>query len=493
MVEIPEFDITIIGAGCVGSAIAQRLAKHDISIALVEKEEDVSMGATKANSGIIHAAYFTPKNSMKEQMNLRGNQLFDLICPQIGVEFKRVGAVFCAFSKDDVDILKEEYKIDQQRKIPCELIEDKAVIKYMEPNIGDNVIALLHFPTAGIIIPFELTVGLAEHAVLNGTKLFLEYEVSSITQNSKGFTIAANDGRKIQTRTIINAAGVFSDKIAEMVGLQDFKIIPRRGEYVLFDKNAISLNKVLFPTPTMESKGILVSPTLHKNIFIGPNAHAVDSREMHNTTTAGINEIIAGAKKMVPNLPMRLAITNFAGVRATSSTHDFVIGTTKIPHFLNAAGIESPGLSSCLAIAEKIELILQSETGYHFQGKKNYITGRAKPERFAELSMDQLAQRIKDNPQWGQMVCRCEWVTEAEIVNACHAPIPATNTDMIKRRLRPGMGRCQGGFCLPKIMKIISREQQKRVENVTKTGGTSQIVIGRIKQLPSEIYENQDI
>jgi glycerol-3-phosphate dehydrogenase len=487
------FDIAIIGAGVVGCAIAQHLAKYDVKIALLEKEADVCMGASKANSGIIHTGYFT-KGPMKEEMNLKGAPLFDEVCPQIGVDYDRIGAIFCATDEEELKILKNELKTCESRNIPVELIEEQAKIQEMEPQLNDKVIAVLHFPTAGIIIPFELAVGLAEHAVMNGVHLMLDYEVAIIKREHGMFTISDSMGnKKIETKTVINAAGIYSDKIAKMVGVEDFIITPRRGEYILFDKNSLKFNKIIFPTPSLQSKGIVISKTLHENFFIGPNAHEIDSKEGNQTTIKGLNEILMGAKTLIKDLPLRQNITNFAGVRATSDNHDFIIEPTKVPHFIQAAGIDSPGLSSCLAIARKIEEILTVITGYSFKKKTNYISMREKPARYATLSKEQLEQKVKENPQWGQIICRCELVTEAEIVDACHRPIPCTNSDMIKRRLRPGMGRCQGGFCLPKVMKIISREHGIIYERVTKSGKNSHIVFDRSKGLCSEVFQGEKV
>jgi glycerol-3-phosphate dehydrogenase len=484
-----QFDIAIIGGGCVGSAIAQRLCKYDVKLALLEKEADVAMGATKANSGIIHSGYFFPKGSKKEKYNLRGAPMFDQVCKQIGVDFARPGALFCASDEDEIKILREEKELAKTRQIPFDFIEDKAKIHELEPVLNSSILAALFFPTAGIIVPFEFTVGLAEHAVMNGTTLYLGFNVVTIENSENGFIVTSEDKRTIIAKSIVNAAGVYSDKIANMVGLNSFQIKPRRGEYIMLDKGAIPLNHVLFPTPTGISKGILVSMTMHGNIFMGPNAQEIDHKEENSTTTAGLNEIITGARKLVSNIPTRLAITNFAGVRATTAGHDFIVEATKVPQFVNAAGIDSPGLSSCLAIAEAIEEILEKDCKYKFILKTNYIPKRNRQIRFKDLREEELAQRISENPQWGQMICRCESVTEAEIVAACHAPIPASNTDMIKRRLRPGMGRCQGGFCLPKVMKIISRELHVPYLNVTKTGNKSIIVTGRSKKLESEIFK----
>ncbi len=487
-----DYDITIIGAGCVGSAIAQRLAKYDVKILLLEKEADVAMGTTKANSGIIHQGYFTTHGSLKEALSLRGNDLFDEICPKIHVQYDRIGALFCATNEKEKLILQGEYEKSQKRGVQVEFIENYDRLREFEPHLNEGVNAGLHFPRAGIITPWELTIGLAEHALLNETTLFLNFEVAFIQQQEDGFLIRSMDGRQVGTRYIINAAGLFADRIARMVGDTSFTIIPRRGEYIMFDKGTLPLKKILFPCPTVVSKGIVVGPTLHDNFYVGPNAHEVDSKEAIGTTSMGLNEILTGGAKIVDSLPLRKHITNFAGIRASTQSHDFIVKKSdQHPQFLLAAGIDSPGLSSCLAIAEKLEEILRTECNLPLNLKSNYIPELEAQVRLDQLSDVELAKKIKENPQWGNMICRCEHVTEAEIVTACHRPIPCTNSDMIKRRLRPGMGRCQGGFCLPKVMKIISREQEMIFEQVSKTGGSSDIVFKRSKNICSEIHQGE--
>lgn len=487
------FDIAIIGAGCVGTAIAQRLGKYQLNVALIDREEDVAMGTSKANSGIIHQGYFTTKGSLKESLSLRGNELFDEICPAIDVDFKRIGAIFCAVNEKELKTLEGELKKSQERNVQVELITDSNRIQELEPQLNDSVIAVLHFPTAGIITPWDLTIGLAEHSVMNGVKPFLGFEVAYIKREKQVYTIHSKSRETIQAKTIINAAGLFSDQIAKMVGDDSFNIIPRRGEYIMFDKNALEFQKIIFPTPNVVSKGIVVGPTMHSNFYVGPNANEIDNKEGINTTTQGLNEILSGGLKLVKGLPIRKHITNFAGIRASTLTHDFIIDVSTVPQFVNVAGIDSPGLSSCLAIAELVEKILENKCGYQYIEKRNYISTRKRPVHYADLTESQLAKKIKENPKWGQMICRCELVTEAEIVEACHGIIPATNVDMIKRRLRPGMGRCQGGFCLPKVMKIISREREMIYEQVTKTGRDSHVVFKRIKNLCSEVFQGDQL
>ncbi len=491
-----HYDIAIIGGGCVGCAIAQRLAKYDLRVVLLEKEEDVSMGTTKANSGIIHAGYAAKEGTLKADLNVEGNPMFDEVCETIGVDVDRIGSLVCATDEKGVEILKNEKEIADKRGVPTEIIQDKARIKEMEPNLSDDVIAVLYAPTAGVIIPFELSVGLAEHAAMNGVEFLFNYDVSAIEKKGEIFEIWCTKGEKVTAKTVINAAGVAADKIAAMIGEDNFKIEPRRGEYILLDKNAIELNHVLFPTPVTlangkVTKGIVIAPTLHGNVFLGPNSENIDDPWGTETTTQGLNEIITEGTRLVPGIPLRESITNFAGVRASCERQDFVIEHTKTQGFVNVGGIESPGLSACLSIAKMVESIVKDDVGVELQEKSDYIPKREKQVRFTDLSPEELHTKIKENPQWGTVVCRCEKVTEAEIVEACNAIIPSKSIDMIKRRLRPGMGRCQGGFCQPKVMKIISRERKIPLGMVTKKGGDSRIVTERTKGLKDQVYKEE--
>ncbi len=446
-----------------------------------------------ANSGIIHQGYFTTSGSLKESLSLRGNELLDEIAPKLGVNYKRIGALFCATTSNEAKTLIGEYKKSKNRKVDVEYIEDPKRIQELEPLLKKSVIAVLHFPQAGIIVPWELTIALAENAVLNGVKLELKFHVGYIERSNDYYSLHSTDGKKIDTQTIINAAGLYSDKIANMIGDSSFNIYPRRGEYIMFDKNSLPLRKILFPTPSVVSKGIIIGPTLHGNFFVGPNAQEIEFKDGTFTTPQGLNEVLTGGMKLV-DLPLRKHITNFAGLRAFTLKHDFIIEPSKVvPQFLHAAGIDSPGLSSCLAIAERIEYLLEKDCGYVFNKNLEYNEILDQQQRFPDLSNEELAKKIQDNSQWGNIICRCEHVTEAEIVEACHRPIPCTNTDMIKRRLRPGMGRCQGGFCLAKVMKIISRERKIIYEKITKSGGRSYIVFERSKKLRSQVFKGDYI
>jgi glycerol-3-phosphate dehydrogenase len=324
-----------------------------------------------------------------------------------------------------------------------------------------------------------LTFALAENANMNGVNFFREHEVIGINKIVAGFEVETKP-RKFTSRVVINAAGLYAAEVARMLDLDNFDIYPRRGEYILFDKNIIHLNKVLFPMPTRLSKGILVSPTIHGHVFIGPNADNILDIDDISTTTGGLKEIISGGLKLVPSLPLNKAIRNFAGLRAVSNTMDFVIEATEMVGFVNAAGILSPGLTSVFAIAEEVVRILIEDLGEDLKEKENYNPFRPKPEHLSDLSKIRLDQKIKKNPAWGRIICRCETIPEAEIIDAIRRPVGARTIDGVKFRCRAGMGRCQGGFCMPRVMEILARELNISYEEVTKRGKGSHYLVNKV-------------
>ncbi|TFF93976.1 MAG: FAD-dependent oxidoreductase, partial [Promethearchaeota archaeon] len=350
-----------------------------------------------------------------------------------------------------------------------ELILDKDKILELEPNLTEDVVGVLHAPTAGIVSPYEMTIALAENAAMNGVKFFRNQEVIKIRHTDYIFTVKTRGGGEFQSRHLINAAGLYADEISKMLGLDYFYIMPRKGEYILFDRNALRLNKILFPMPTKVSKGILVCPTVHGNTFVGPNAQNIVDKEDIATTTAGLKEILDGAKDLVPNIPARSSIRNFAGLRAVPDSYDFIIDNTDIWGFINVAGILSPGLTSSYAIAEKVEGILEL-LGLELKKKEDYNPYRPKPQSFTDFTKEELDKKIQEDPKWGNIICRCETVSEREIINAIHAPVGATTVDGVKFRCRPGMGRCQGGFCRPRVIEILSRELNIPYSQVSKRG-----------------------
>ncbi|MFX0083002.1 MAG: NAD(P)/FAD-dependent oxidoreductase [Candidatus Hodarchaeota archaeon] len=476
------YDVIIIGGGVTGCCIARTLSKYDLSICVIEKEAEIASGTTKANSGVVHAGYAAEREYIKRYLCIKGNKLYTQAKKELNFPFERIGSFVVALEDDQIKKLEEERKKGTEDGIPgLELILDKKKIKELEPNLTDDVVGVLYAPTAGLVSPYELTFALAENAANNGVKFFRNHEVVKIKHQDYMFTVRTYQG-EFQAKNLINAAGLHAAKISKMLGLDYFSILPRKGEYVLFDRNAIHLNKILFPMPTKVSKGILVCPTLHGNTFAGPNAQNITDSEDTSTTIAGLREILDGGRKLVPNLPLRSSIRNFAGLRAVPDTYDFIIDNTDIYGFINVAGILSPGLTATFAIAEKVVEFLEL-LGVELNVKDDYNPIRPKPKRFKDFTKEELDKKIQEDPRWGRIICRCETISEKEIIDAIHAPVGANTVDGIKFRCRPGMGRCQGGFCRPRVIEILSRELNKPYEEITKRGEDTNILIGRTKNI----------
>ena len=476
------YDIIIIGAGVTGCCIARTLSKYDLNICVLEKEAEISSGTTKANSGVVHAGYAAHRQYLKRNLCIKGNELYTQAAEELNFPFKRIGSFVVALEDDQIKGLEEERKKGTEDGIPgLELILDKNRIKEMEPNLTEDVVGVLHAPSAGLVSPYELTFALADNAAANGVKFFRNHEVVKIKHQDYVFNVRTYQG-EFQTKNLINAAGLYASTISRMLGLDYFSITPRKGEYILFDRNAIQLNKILFPIPTKISKGILVCPTLHGNTFAGPNAQNLNDREDNSTTTAGLKEILDGGRKLVPNLPLRSVIRNFAGLRAVPDTYDFVITNTDVYGFINVAGILSPGLTATFAIAEKVVEFLEL-LGVNLTLKEDYNPLRPKPERFKDFKKPELDKKIQEDPRWGRIICRCETIPEKEIINAIHAPVGANTVDGVKFRCRPGMGRCQGGFCRPRVIEILSKELNLPYVDITKRGEDTNILVGRTKDL----------
>ncbi|MHA1489938.1 MAG: NAD(P)/FAD-dependent oxidoreductase [Promethearchaeota archaeon] len=475
------YDIIIIGGGVIGCSIARTLSKYDLKICLLEKEADIASGTTKGNSGVVHAGYASSREYIKRNLCIRGNKLYTQAQKELNFPMKRIGSFVVALEDSQIKTLDEERKKGIQDDVPgLELILDKKQIKLMEPNLTDEVVGVLHAPTAGIVSPYEMTFALAENAAMNGVKFFRNQKVKKIKHQDYIFSVKTSGGDEFQGRNVINAAGLFARKISKMVGLDYFEITPRKGEYILFDRNALQLNKILFPTPTKISKGILVCPTVHGNTFLGPNAQNITDKNDISTTTAGLKEILEGGLKLVPNIPVRSSIRNFSGLRAVPNTYDFIIDNTDVYGFINVVGILSPGLTSCYAIAEKVIEFLEL-LGVELKVKEDYNPIRPKPETFKDFSKEELDKKIIEDPAWARIICRCETISEREILNAIHAPVGATTVDGVKFRCRPGMGRCQGGFCRPRVMEILSRELNIPFQAITKRGDDTQFLVGKTK------------
>ncbi len=463
-----EYDFAVIGAGVTGAAIARELSRYKASVIVIEKLSDVATETSKANSGIIHAGYDAAEGSMKARMNVQGNPLFDQVCEELYIPFKRIGSLVVALAGQDTGYIEKLHALGIERGIPgIEIVKDLPAIKKLEPNISNDVECVLHAPSAGIISPFMLAIALAESASINDVDFSFNAPVQNI-ENMGRFFVIDTPVRSFQARTIINAAGLFADDIARMAGDESFTITPRKGEYLLLDKMGDFVKKVLFPVPTKKSKGILVSPTIDGNVFVGPNARDQESKLDNSTTLNGLEEVIDGGRALIPHIPIGDAITNFAGLRAVSNTNDFIIKESKsVSRLFHAAGIQSPGLSSCLAIAKEIVDLVKA-SGNELVPKEKFVPSREKPVLFADMPWVEREALIQSDSSFGKIVCRCESVTEGEIVQAIQRPVGARTVDGIKFRTRVGMGRCQGGFCTPKVIKILARELGMHEDDIVK-------------------------
>ncbi|ENK0837754.1 NAD(P)/FAD-dependent oxidoreductase [Clostridium sporogenes] len=463
------YDVSIIGAGVVGSAIARELSKYNLKVCLIEKEEDVGTGASKANSGIVHGGYVAKYGTLKGELCIKGNSMYNQLEKELNFGYRNPGALVIGFDEDDENRIKKLY--ENGIKVGCNDLEiiygDK--IKELEPHINKDVKVALYAKSVGVASPYEMTIALAENAIENGVDLKLETKVLTIDKEHETFIINTNKG-EIKSKYIVNAAGLYSDKIANMLGMDDFKILPRRGQYVLSTKDqGYLVNKVIFQVPTEKGKGILVTTTYHGNFMIGPDAQEVVDKEDIGTDIESIEYIIKTARKSIPDFDVRKSLTTFAGIRAISSTGDFVIGETKVKGFVNAAGIDSPGLTSSPAIAEKIVAILK-EAGLQLIKNEKFNPYRKPIIIKKDKSFD---GKIDDEDPTKNIICRCEKVTESEIIDAMKRGIPVKSTDAIKRRTRAGMGFCQGNFCRPRVKAIIAREIGIPVEKVTVRGKDS--------------------
>ena len=473
------YDVAVIGAGITGTALARELSKYNLKAVVLEKSNDIANGSTKANSGIIHAGYDALPGTLKARLNVEGNAIYDSLCKELDVEFKRCGSLVVAFNEEETLKVRELYERGLKNRVPdMEILERGALLK-IEPNLNENAVCALYAKTAGIVSPYELAIALAENASLNGVEFKLETEVLNITKNEKLFILETNNG-KIESRYVVNAAGTGSDNINKMLNGKKFKIIPRRGEYCLLDKASGNLVKrVIFQVPTEKGKGILVTPTIHGNLLIGPNSFEVDNKDDKSTTGDGLTEVINGAKRSVKGLNTGDIITSFSGIRATPDTKDFIINVPE-KNAVNAAGIESPGLTSAPAIANYIVKLLKTE-GLDLVMKENFIANRINTKKFYEMNDEEKEVAISKNPEYGRIICRCEKVTEGDIVNSIKRPLGARTVDGVKKRVRAGMGRCQGGFCMPRVVDILSRELEVDKSEILKSGTGSYILTGRTK------------
>ena len=484
------YDIAVIGAGISGSAIARELSKYDLKTVVIEKRVEVCQGTTKANSAIVHGGFDAKEGSLKAKLNVEGNRLYKGLCEELNVEFKQIGSLVLAFNDDDIKHIEELYNRGLVNKVSGLKILNKEEVLKIEPNVNKNVVAALLCESAGIVCPFNLNVALMENAISNGVELKLESEVIDINKEDDIFNIKINNKKDIKAKYVINAAGVYADKINNMVGGDEYFIIPRKGEYKVLDKSEGKMvNHVLFQCPTEKGKGTLVTQTVHGNLLVGPNATVVEDREDITTSRFGINEIVSDSKKSIENIDFRKTITSFAGLRATPNTGDFMIfASQKCKNFINVGGIESPGLASAPAVAKYVLNILKEE-GLELKENDTFNPIRNRNKSFIHMTKEEREEIVKKDERYRRIICRCESVTEGEIVDAINSPCGARTEDGIKRRVRPGMGRCQGGFCGPKVIEILARELNIDIEDVQKDYNDSKTVIGKVKELRGEAVE----
>ncbi len=477
------YDVIIIGAGVTGSAVARELSRYRANVLVMDKGEDVCTGTSKANSAIVHAGYDCVPGSLMAKMNVRGNEMMGDLARDLEIPFKRNGSMVVCIHKEELGGLEELYERGKKNGVPGLRLLNREECLSVEPNLSENVEGALYAETAGIVCPFKLTIAMAEHANLNGVDFVFNTEAEKLWRDEEGIWNIQTANGRYRTRIVVNAAGVYADVFHNMVSESKIHITPRRGDYCLLDRNVGDFVKhTIFPQPTKLGKGILVAPTIHGNVIVGPTAIDIEDKEAVATTQEGIDELISKAEMHVRHLPIRQVITSFAGLRAHEDHHEFILGEPEdAPGFMDCAGIESPGLTSSPAIGEYIGGLIRDRLT--LEKKEHWIATRRDVLDPQTLSVEERNELIRKNPAYGQIICRCETVTEGEILDAIHRPLGARSLDGVKRRTRAGMGRCQAGFCSPRVMEILVRELGLPMENITKSGGNSRIVLGRSKEV----------
>lgn len=474
------YDVIIIGAGVSGAATARELSRYKVNACVIEKEEDVCCGTSKANSAIVHAGYDAATGSLMAKLNVRGNQMMEQLAKDLDFPFKKNGSLVVCLHEEDMPNLQALYDRGVANGVKDLRILNREELREMEPNISDDAYAALYAPTAGIVCPFNLNIAMAENACVNGVEFKFDTEVTGLHPIEGGWAIETNQGT-FETKYVVNAAGVYADKLHNMVSAKKIHITPRRGDYCLLDKTAGNLvSKTIFALPGKFGKGILVAPTVHGNLILGPTAIDIEDKEGTNTTREGLDQVITKCGMNVKNIPMRSVITSFAGLRAHEDGHEFLIGELEdAPGFIDCAGIESPGLTSSPAIGEMVAEILREKL--NLEKNENFVATRKGVLDPDALSKEERIELIRKNPAYGNIICRCEMITEGEILDAIHRPLGAKSLDGVKRRTRAGMGRCQAGFCSPRTMEILARERHVSMFDITKSGGDSKIVVGTNK------------
>lgn len=482
------YDVIIIGAGVTGCAVARYLSRYQGSALVLERAEDVCCGTSKANSAIIHAGFDAAHGSLMAKMNVQGNRMLLELAKELDFPFRMNGSLVVCMSEEDMPRLRALYENGVKNGVEGLEIVDAQRLHELEPNVSKNAVAALWAPTGGIVCPFNMTIALAENANANGVDFRFNTKVTGFTRGEEGWTVHTEQG-DFQTRYVVNAAGVYADVLHNMVSARKLHITPRRGDYCLLDRQVGGfVSHTVFQLPGKLGKGVLVSPTVHGNIIVGPTAIDIEDRDGTNTTAAGLEELIAKAGISVDNLPIRQTITSFAGLRAHEDHHEFVIGEAEdAPGFVDCAGIESPGLTSAPAIGLSVAELLREKLG--LRKKEDFIATRKGLLDPKSLTKEAYQALIRENPAYGQIICRCEQVTEGEIIDAIRRPLGARSLDGVKRRTRAGMGRCQAGFCSPRVLEILARELGVSQAEITKCGGASRLIVGVNKDSLAEVRE----
>lgn len=459
------YDVAVIGGGITGTAAAELLSHYEVHVCLIEKEPDIAEGTTKANSGIVHAGYDARPGTKMAELNVRGSKKMEALCRRLSVGYRNTGSLVVSLSPADDAVLSELLERGKRNGVENLRILTGSEACSMEPNLSPDVRCALYAPDAGIVDPFGLAAALAESAALNGCHFYLGSPVAEIQEKDGHFEISAGVHR-ICARYVVNCAGVHADDVQRMAGEDEFTIRPVRGEYYMLDTSAGNhVRTVVFQCPGPQGKGVLVAPTVHGNLLVGPNAEEVADGDDTATTAEGQDCIRKLAARAVRNIDYRQTIRNFAGVRAYASTGDFIVEASRtVPRLIHAAGICSPGLSASPAIAEECVRLLKKE-GLRLASKPS-VALRSPPVRIKELSREKRDAWIRRDARYGHVICRCQMITEGEIVDALHREPVSGTVDSLKKRLTTGMGRCQGGFCLPRILKIISRELGSAPEDI---------------------------
>lgn len=473
-------DVVIIGAGVVGCSIARELSRYDLQIQVLERASDVCEGTSKANSGIVHAGFDAHPGTLKAKMNVAGNEKMEALSRELDFPFQRNGSLVLCFAEKDRDKLEKLLEQGIANGVKELRIIEKEELRQMEPDISREAVAALYAPTGGIVCPFGLTIAMAENAAVNGVEFKLETQVFSVKRKENHYLVTTSRG-EVECLAVVNAAGVYADTFHNMVSGRRLHIIPRKGEYCLLDKKVGNyVHSTIFQLPTVYGKGVLVTPTVHGNLLIGPTAADIEDKEAVSTTGEGIADVQKRAALSVEKLPTKQIITSFAGLRAHEEGGDFVLGEPEdAPGFFDAAGIESPGLTCAPALGEYLTGLVAERL--KAEKKENFVAARKGIPNMALASEEEREKLIAENPAFADVVCRCELVTEGEILAAIHRPVGATTLDGVKRRTRAGMGRCQAGFCSPRTVELLARELNRDMAEITKNEKGSEFLTGYIK------------